>query len=102
MPASALAPVRLSPGAFAALQSVRTPTPPPVTRSNGHAEPRGDLSVAARKILGVLAQFPEGCVAGKITLLAGYRYTGAFRNALSELRTAGFITRSLPYVAAGP
>lgn len=61
-------------------------------KTNGHADPRGDLSAAARKILGVLSQFPDGCVAGKLTLLTGYRYTGTFRNALSELRTAGFIT----------
>ena len=50
-----------------------------------------DLSGAARKILAVLAQFPEGCASGKLTLLTGYRYTGTFRNALSELRTAGLL-----------
>lgn len=51
----------------------------------------GSLSAAARKILGVLSQFPEGCRANKLTLLTGYKYSGSFQNALSELRTAGLI-----------
>lgn len=62
-----------------------------VPRANGHAS-SSSLTKAAQKILGVLSQFPDGCEAGKITLLSGYRYTGTFRNALSELRTAGFIS----------
>jgi hypothetical protein len=49
------------------------------------------LSAGARKILGVLSQFPEGCEKGKLTLLTGYRYSGGFRNMLSELRTNGCI-----------
>jgi hypothetical protein len=49
------------------------------------------LDKAQRSILAVLAQFPEGCEAGRLTLLAGYRWSGGFRNALSALRTAGFI-----------
>lgn len=49
------------------------------------------LGAAARKILGVLSQFPEGCNAGKIALLSGYRYSGSFQNALSGLRSAGCI-----------
>ena len=71
--------------------------------SGGIAQPRSsapgvgngadptELGVAARKILAVLSQFPEGCNAGKLTLLAGYRYAGGFRNSLSELRTAGLM-----------
>jgi uncharacterized protein len=39
----------------------------------------------------VLSQFPEGCTSGKLTLLTGYRYSGGFKNALSELRTAGYL-----------
>jgi hypothetical protein len=42
-------------------------------------------------ILRVLAQFPEGCEAGKLALLAGYRFSGGFRNALSTLRQAGLM-----------
>lgn len=53
----------------------------------------GKLGICARRILSVLAQYPDdGCVAGKLTLLSGYRLTGSFKNALSELRTSGFMT----------
>ncbi len=45
----------------------------------------------ALKILSVLSQYPEGCTAGKLTLLTGLKYTGSFRTALSELRTGGFL-----------
>lgn len=43
------------------------------------------------KILTVLAQFPEGCEIGKLTLLTGYRKSGGFLNSLSTLRTAGLM-----------
>ncbi len=49
------------------------------------------LGKCEQKILAVLSQFPEGCEAGKLTLLAGYRFSGGFRNSLSALRTAGLI-----------
>ena len=62
--------------------------PLPASRGNGSDT---DLSSAARKILAVLSQFPDGCVAGKLTLLTGYRYSGSFQNALSALRTAGYV-----------
>jgi hypothetical protein len=73
-------------------QERRTGTALAVTRArqiDGRAS--SPLSAAARKILGVLAQFPDGCKAGKLTLLTGYKYSGSFQNALSELRTAGLI-----------
>lgn len=57
-------------------------------RANGHDT---TLSACARKVLEVLAQYEQGCQAGKLTLLTGYSYSGGFRNALSELRTAGLI-----------
>jgi uncharacterized protein len=44
-----------------------------------------------RSVLRVLAQHPDGCAAGKLALLAGYRFSGGFRNSLSNLRTAGLI-----------
>jgi hypothetical protein len=44
-----------------------------------------------RAILIVLAQFPEGCRANKIVLLAGYTFNGSTRNSFSKLRTAGLI-----------
>jgi uncharacterized protein len=59
--------------------------------SNGDS---GALGKAERAILSVLAQFPEGCDAGKLTLLSGYRYSGGFRNSLGTLRTAGYIVGS--------
>lgn len=65
-----------------------TSTIPVAPKGNG-ALP--NLSAAARKVLAVLAQFEEGCTAGKLTLLTGYRYSGGFKNSLSELRMAGLI-----------
>lgn len=50
-----------------------------------------DNNQCERSILSVLAQFPEGCEASKLTLLAGYRYSGGFRNSLGALRTTGYI-----------
>ena len=58
---------------------------------NGHAAPAANLGKCERAILAVLAQFPEGCAMGKLTLLAGYRESGGFRNSLSALRTQGLI-----------
>ncbi|MCA8951838.1 MAG: ATP-binding protein [Planctomycetes bacterium] len=51
----------------------------------------GKLGKCERAVLSVLAQHPEGCEAGKLTLLSGYRWSGTFRNALSNLRTSGLI-----------
>lgn len=62
--------------------------PVPVS-SNGDGEWLPDK--CERAILRVLSQFPEGCQMGKIALLAGYRVSGGFRNALSSLRTQGCI-----------
>lgn len=50
-----------------------------------------EISAAARKVLTVLAQHPDGCNAGKLALLTGYRYSGGFRNTLSELRSLGLM-----------
>jgi hypothetical protein len=38
-----------------------------------------------------LAQHPDGCENGRLALLAGYRWSGGFRNALSSLRSQGFL-----------
>lgn len=64
---------------------------PPISARAPSTNGSSSLGAAARKILGVLSQFPEGCNAGKLTLLSGYRYSGSFQNALSELRSAGCI-----------
>lgn len=65
-------------------------TPSNRTRS----EVETQLGKCERAILQVLSQFPEGCQSGKLTLLAGYSWTGSFRNCLSALRTLGFIEGS--------
>jgi hypothetical protein len=55
--------------------------------------PTGDVELGKceRAILSVLAQHPDGCLVGKLTLLAGYRYSGGFRNSLGALRAANLI-----------
>lgn len=62
------------------------PTPVPIADTT--------LGKPERAILGVLSQYPEGCTSGKLTLLTGYRYSGGFKNALSNLRTQGLIEGS--------
>ncbi len=76
------------------LKESRTPKKPVLTTSrsapgDGNGTP---LTQAERGILKVLAQYPDdGCVIGKIALLACYRITGGFRNALSSLRSKKLI-----------
>lgn len=50
-----------------------------------------DLGKCEKKILSVLVNYPNGCVASKLTLLAGYRWSGGFRNSLSKLRSLGLL-----------
>lgn len=63
------------------------------------------LGKCERAILQVLSQHPEGCDSGKLTLLAGYRYSGGFKNSLAKLRQAGLIvggnTEVMAITAAG-
>lgn len=55
------------------------------------------LAKAERKILTVLAQFPDGCTKRKLALIAVYSINGGgFNNALSSLRTQGLIEGSDP------
>lgn len=73
-----------------------TPTAPrpaatPVLTPGGSAGSGATLGKAERAVLAVLAQHPDGCERGKLTLLAGYRYSGGFRNSLSALRSAGYL-----------
>jgi hypothetical protein len=58
-------------------------------------EPGSDaqLSKSERKILGALAQYPEGRSKTQVAILTMYSHEGGgFNNALSSLRTKGFIT----------
>lgn len=72
----------------------RQPASPPVRVaaatpvSTGGQAPT--LDRAARAILSVLATYGD-CQSGRLTLLAGYRWSGGFRNALGALRAAGYI-----------
>lgn len=50
------------------------------------------LPRAERKILTVLAQYPDGRTINQVAILTGYAIgTGGFNNAMSNLRTRGFI-----------
>ena len=49
------------------------------------------LNKAERSVLSVLAQYPDGLPKGPLAILAGYSYSGGFRNTLSALRTSGHI-----------
>lgn len=65
------------------------PTAP--QRQNGHEAAGFKNRKCERAILTVLAQFPEGCESGKLTLLAGYTWSGSFSNAVSNLRGNGWL-----------
>lgn len=49
------------------------------------------LDKAEQAVVAVLAQHPDGCLKGTLALLAGYRWSGGFRNVLSALRTKGLL-----------
>lgn len=56
---------------------------------------RAPLSKAERLVLTVLAQYPQGRTKNQIAILTGYAINGGgFGNALSSLRTKGFIESS--------
>ena len=67
---------------------------PVAARTTSKASGLGDASLASgeRKILTVLAQYPEGRTRVQIALLTGYAHSGgSFGNYLSALRTRGQI-----------
>lgn len=63
----------------------------PKRQTPSQAAQSSGLGKCERAILQVLAQFPDGCESGKLTLLAGYKFSGSFSNSLGRLRTMGFI-----------
>lgn len=82
-------------GADAARAPRRTPTIAP----NAVRAPRqpagerdGTLGKCERAVLTVLAQHPDGRTNTQLTTMTGYRYSGGFKNSLSALRTAGYMT----------
>lgn len=79
-----------------------TPRPPIVPRPPAEREPAkprperpaagGDtLSGPDRKVLTVLAQFPDGRNRRQLCAMAGYTWSGGFRNILSSLRSRALI-----------
>jgi uncharacterized protein len=85
--------------------SAPKPAPRPAVAPRPPAETdtiSGDiaLSKAQRAILTVLAQFPGGRTKRQLGMLTGYSSKGGgFNNALSSLRTAGYINRGEPVAA---
>lgn len=76
------------------ITKVRTNSNPPASHTAKYLEPfsnGGKLDKCAKAILGVLAQYQEGCSIGKISLLAGYKQSGSFMSTLSSLRTQGYL-----------
>ncbi len=76
------------------LKESRTPKKPALTtsRSAPHAGNGAPLDKPERAILKVLAHDEDnGCMIGKIALLAGYRVSGGFKNSLSSLRTKEYM-----------
>lgn len=76
-------------------QVVAKQPPAPRRQANGHAPPNTNLARAERRALTALAQYPGGRTKNQVAVLAGYAVNGGgFNNAISALRTVGFITRS--------
>ncbi len=72
--------------------SIRPARPAPTRAAVPPADSDASLDKCQRAILGVLAQFnPAGCRKERLALLAGYSYSGGFRNALGGLRSKGFM-----------
>lgn len=64
----------------------------PAVRSNPAAGPGEKMSGAERKILTALAQYPDGRSKRQVAILTGYAATGGgFNNAMSSLRTKGWM-----------
>ncbi len=76
------------------LKAGRTPQKPArkESRSAPHAGNGAPLDKPECAILKVLAHAEDnGCMIGKIALLAGYRVSGGFKNSLSSLRTKEYM-----------
>lgn len=95
-----------------ALKDTRAPAAPQIQSApvvahqqsgNGHARPAPPRRVpqstgeklprAERRILTALAQYPQGRAKNQVAVLTGYAVNGGgFNNAVSSLRTAGFLS----------
>jgi hypothetical protein len=71
-------------------EAKRQPAP---STQNGHATGGAKLAKAERLALTALAQYPQGRSKNQVAILTGYAVNGGgFNNAISALRTNGFIT----------
>lgn len=73
------------------------PKPPVLAKraGNGHAVSPATLPKAERRILIALAQYPGGRSKNQVAVLTGYAINGGgFNNAVSALRSAGYLTGS--------
>lgn len=92
---------RVEPGARAARLPESAPTVARARQIDGRASSRGNgesLSKAERLLLSALAQYhPAGLSRSRLSILSGYSSnSSSFDNALSALRTKGYINRGLP------
>jgi hypothetical protein len=73
-------------------QRVTQPPSPPIRALPDNHRTNGNLPKMEKTILSVLAQYPAtGRSAPQVAIQAGYALSGSFSNAVSNLRTAGFI-----------
>jgi len=74
----------------------RTESRKPIARSEvSHDKNSDKLSSGERKILTVLAHYPEGCTKVRVAVLTGYAHSGGgYQNHLSALRSKGCIVGS--------
>ncbi len=71
------------------------PRPARPRQTTRQAVEGGALSKAERLVLSVLAQYPEGRTKSQTAILAGYAVNGGgFNNAISRLRTLGYLSGS--------
>jgi hypothetical protein len=77
---------------------VAAPRMPREPRSSDASDASGEpLSKAERRALSALAQYPAGRTKRQVALLSGYAVNGGgFNNALSSLRSKGFVTTGDP------
>jgi hypothetical protein len=75
-------------------EAKRQPAP---STQNGHATGGAKLAKAERLALTALTQYPQGRSKNQVAILTGYAVNGGgFNNAISALRTNGFITGGAP------
>jgi hypothetical protein len=91
------APVRPPAPVPAPVRKAAPVVPAQAPAPGGETPAVGPLSKAARAVLGVLAQFPDGRTKRQLAMLSGYSAKGGgFNNTLSSLRSSNLIERGEP------